>query len=315
MGKLHVFPVRTPAVVDDSVRISQAETSVLGTTIFHEEAGEGRPLVLLHWLNDSHRTWRRVLPELARTRRVLMPDLPGCGLSGRPDACYSLDWQARVMNAWLDQLGIDSADLVGHSYGGGVAQYMLLFNAARIRRLALVASGGLGRQVAFELRLASIPRVVELFGQPFMGPIAARALRAVGGVIGDEEARWVTEVNCRPGTARAFARTVRDVIDWRGQRRNFLDRASEVHTFPPVALFWGTKDRVIPHAHAYSTLATMKGAQLTTFEGCGHFPHHQCPESFVRALQQILDDPHASPVRCDFGTTVAEAGQPQQVAG
>lgn len=56
-----------------------ARTAVMGTEIFHEEVGSGPPLVLLHGLNDSHRTWRRILPYLAPSRRVLMPDLPGCG--------------------------------------------------------------------------------------------------------------------------------------------------------------------------------------------------------------------------------------------
>ena len=312
MGKLHMFPVPSPAVLDAGVRVTQAETSVLGTTIFHEEAGQGRPLVLLHGLNDSHRTWRKVLPELAKTRRVLVPDLPGCGLSGRPDACYSLDWQARVMNAWLDALGMESVDLVGHSYGGGVAQYMLLFNAARIRRLALVASGGLGRQVAFELRLASLPRVVELFGQPFMGPVAARALRAVGGVIGEEEARWVTEVNCRPGTARAFARTVRDVIDWRGQSgtssivRTSCATCRRSRSLGTIA--YPAEPRAPPPR-------TYDGRAAPTFEGCGHFPHRECPEAFVRSLVRFLDDPEASPVRCEFSEPAQQPGLVRTLQG
>ena len=165
---------------DDGAALSTAQTQVAGTNIFHEEAGTGRPLVLLHGLNDTHRTWRPVMRELARTRRVLVPDLPGCGLSGRPDASYALDWQANVVNSWLGELGLDEVDVVGHSYGGGVALQMLLLRPQRVRRLGLVAAGGLGREVTFELRLASLPRVVELFGQPFMVPLGARALRAGG---------------------------------------------------------------------------------------------------------------------------------------
>jgi len=271
-------------------------TTVLDVEIFHEESGSGRPLVLLHGLNDSHRSWRSVVPELARMRRVLVPDLPGCGLSGRPDATYSLDWQANVMSAWLDALGLDEVDVVGHSYGGGVAQYMLLLRPQRIRRLALVASGGLGREVSLELRLASFSRVVEMFGQPFMAPIAANALRAVGGVIGPDEATWMSEVNATPGTARAFARTVRDVINWRGQTRHFLDRAAEIEKFPPIAMFWGSRDRVIPHTQAVDTLKMLHGAELTMFEGCGHFPHHEQPKEFTNAVLSFMNAPFARSV-------------------
>lgn len=276
-----------------------ARTRVMDTEIFHEEVGSGPPLVLLHGLNDSHRTWRRILPYLSQSRRILMPDLPGCGLSARPDACYSLDWQARVMSAWLGEFGIEETDLVGHSYGGGVAQYMLLVVPQRIRRLALVAAGGLGREVSFELRLAALPWVVETLGQPFMGPVAAHALRGVGGIIDAESAYWMREVNALPGTARAFARTVRDVISWRGQTRHFLDRARDIRSLPPIELFWGDADRVIPHAQAVKTLEVMRGAQLTSFVGCGHFPQHQQPEALAAALLDFFDRATACPVQCE----------------
>jgi pimeloyl-ACP methyl ester carboxylesterase len=152
--------------------------------------------------------------------------------------------------------------------------------------------------VTFELRLASLPGVMEFFGQPFMVPLGARALRAGGGVVAADEEEWLRGVNSRPGTARAFARTVRDVIDWRGQTRHFLDRAREIKHFPPVALLWGGDDPVIPHAQAIKTLQILRGAALTTLAGCGHFPHHQRSEEFVRELTTFLDTPHARPVRC-----------------
>src|SRR5277367_5501594 len=142
-------------------------TRVQGCDLHWVELGQGAPLVLLHGLCDSHRTWSKVAPLLARHRRVLMLDLAGHGLSERPDASYALEWHARMVGAWLEALGLESVDLVGHSYGGGVALWMMLLEQrARIRRLALVAAGGLGRDVSFALRLASLPIVVERFGQP-----------------------------------------------------------------------------------------------------------------------------------------------------
>jgi pimeloyl-ACP methyl ester carboxylesterase len=144
------------------------------------EAGTGRPLVLLHGLCDSHRTWFPVAPALARSRRVLMLDLAGHGESSRPNASYSLEWHATLVAAWLEKLGLEEVDLVGHSYGGGVAQWMLLEHRKRIRRLALEASGGLGREVGPSLRWASFPFFVERFGQPFMALGTTRALNAAG---------------------------------------------------------------------------------------------------------------------------------------
>ena len=140
---------------------------VQGVHMHWAERGEGRPLVLLHGLSDSHRTWRRVAPALAAHRRVLMLDLPGHGLSDRPDASYDLDWNAKLVAAWFDLLGLDDVEVVGHSYGGGVAQQLLLHRTGQVRRLGLVSSGGLGRYVPLGMRLMSLP-VLEKLAQPFM---------------------------------------------------------------------------------------------------------------------------------------------------
>ena len=278
---------------------------VQGFDLHYAELGEGRPLVLLHGLSDSHRTWSRIAPALARTRRVLMLDLAGHGLSARPDATYALAWHASVVGAWLDALGLDDVDLVGHSFGGGIAQWMLLEHRARIRRLALVSSGGLGRDVGFALRLASLPLVVERFGQPFMAPGTRIALNAAGGAYEPDEIRRLACMNAIPGTARAFARSVRDVIDWRGQHRHFLDRAHEVGELPPVALFWGESDSVIPIAHGSEAASVLDGATLTRFAGCGHFPHRQEPEEFVRSLEAFVDAPVAKSARLRLGASTA----------
>ena len=284
-----------------------AETAASRT----EAASTEPPLVLFHGLNDCYRTWRRSAPLLARGRRVLIPDLPGHGLSERPDATYELQWYARLMAAWLDVAGVEVCDLAGHSFGGGVAQAMLLECPERIRRLALVASGGLGREVGWLLRLASIPFFVERFGQPFMGPCTRLTLRVAGSLLGEKDIEQLTSINAQRGSARAFARTVRDVIDWRGQRRTFFQRVSELRRLPPIAVFWGDRDGIIPVAHARAMLASVDGIQATLFEGCGHYPHHQHTEAFASALLRFLDDPTVTPARL---RVVATRPEPRHAA-
>ncbi len=253
------------------------------------ELGSGRPLVLLHGLCDSHRSWFPVAPALARSRRVLMLDLAGHGESSRPDASYSLDWHANIVGAWLETLGLHEVDLVGHSYGGGIAQWMLLAHRERVRRLGLESSGGLGREVGVALRWASFPFFVERFGQPFMSFGTVRALNAAGGAFSGEEIAILAEYNARPGTARAFSRSVRDVINGWGQHRHFLDRAHEVEALPPIALFWGEDDPVIPFAHGLETASLLEGVTLTRFPRAGHYPHRRAPARFVEVLEAFLD--------------------------
>ena len=267
---------------------------VEGCGVHWDEVGEGPPLVLLHGLCDSHRTWLKVAPPLARSRRVLMLDLAGHGLSERPDATYALDWHARVVGAWLEALGLGEVDVVGHSYGGGVALWMLLLERCpRIRRLALVAAGGLGREVTLALRLASVPFVVERLGQPFMAHGTRLALNAFGGTYERAEIARLVSMNSTAGTARAFARSVRDVIDWRGQHRHLLDGKGALASLPPVALFWGERDTVIPFAHATETASLLGGVRITRFAECGHFPHRQAPAAFASALEAFLSAPAA----------------------
>jgi pimeloyl-ACP methyl ester carboxylesterase len=146
------------------------------------------------------------------------------------------------------------------------------------------------------LRLAAFSRAVELFGQPFM---AFGTRRALGGVsaMSKEDIAELRAFNAEHGSARAFARTVRDVIDWRGQRRTFFQRAHEITRLPPVAVLWGDRDAIIPIAHAKAFEASVEGAVFKHFDGCGHYPHQEQPEAFVTAVRDFLDDPSAIAVR------------------
>lgn len=264
--------------------------SLDGTEVHWAEMGEGRPLVLIHGLADFHGTWSRVAPELAATHRVILPDLPGHGFSGRPDASYALEWYAGVMAKWIDALGLVDFDVAGHSFGGGVAQWLLLHRRDRIRRVALVAPGGLGRDVGAALRLCASTNLVERIGQPFMG-IGTRIGMRQFKVFDRDEIDLLAWLNARPGSARTLSRTVRDVIDWRGQVRHFMDRAHEVEALPPMLLLWGDADPIIPWVHAELFGDHVEGVEVARFEGCGHFPHRECPEAFTRTLLRFVDGP------------------------
>jgi pimeloyl-ACP methyl ester carboxylesterase len=225
-----------------------------------------------------------------------MPDLPGHGSSERPDASYELGWYARIVARWLESLRLDHVDVVGHSFGGGVAQMLLLECASRIRRLVLVASGGLGREIRPLLRLASAPGVVERFGQRFMGLGTRLALRADGSFT-QVDIRELAQMNAEAGSARAFARTVRDVIDWRGQRRVFFDRAHEIPVLPPIAVLWGVHDKVIPFDHGRAFAERVEGVTFVPFDQCGHYVHRERPEDFVHTVRELLDAPSLAPAR------------------
>lgn len=287
--------------------------TVDGVELQWSERGTGSNVLVLHGLSDSERSWWPVMAELGKHHRVLGLDLPGCGLSGRPDASYALDWQARLVAAWLDRVGISSCNLVGHSYGGGLAMWLLLHRPKAVRRLALVASGGLGREVAMELRLASLPFFTERWGQPWMGAVTRLLLSLNGHSLTAEDRARLLRFNTSPGTARAFARTVRDVIGWRGQTRHFLDRAAEVQALPAIALFWGENDRIIPIRHGEELACFLENCSLRRFPGAGHFLHWERPRELASALLDYLEAPNIAAAK--LRSPQAHAGQALGLAG
>jgi pimeloyl-ACP methyl ester carboxylesterase len=256
--------------------------------------GEGEPLILLHGLGDSHRSWRNAAPHLARHYRVLMPDLPGHGLSGRPDASYTLAWYARFVLDWMNAIGVERAHVCGHSFGGGVAQWMLLCDSTRVRSLALVAAGGLGREVAVGLRLASIPYFGPRLTPHFMG-LGTRAMmqKAIGdgGDIDPDEIERAVWMNNAPGTGRAFQRTVVGCVDLLGQHAQTWAHIDEIEELPPIAIFWGEKDRMIPVRHCHCSAKRLKGARVFTYPDCSHFLQLENAWGFARDLVAFLDHP------------------------
>jgi pimeloyl-ACP methyl ester carboxylesterase len=279
-------------MIQDLPMIGRAHETTLGdTSVAWSEMGSGPPLVLLHGIMDSHRVWRRAVPLLAEHFRVLMLDLPGHGWSGRPDAPYTLTWHAQVVSSWMEAIGVERAHVCGHSFGGGIAQWMVLDQRGRIDRLALVSPGGLGRQVALGMRVASFPvlgRKLTPLALRLALPTALRTFSATFGHMEPEEIELFLKMRMIPGTDRAFQRSLEGVINLFGQYMQTMQRAHEIASMPPTAIFWGDKDPIIPVRHGRAVLNHSTGIPLTEYNGCGHYPQLDVPSSFARDLIEFL---------------------------
>lgn len=273
-------------------------TMVGGVPIAWSELGKGPPVLLLHGLGDSHRTWRRAAPRLARHFRVILPDLPGHGLSGRPDAPYTLEWYAQAMSGFLDALDLDRTHVVGHSFGGGIAQWLLLLAPSRIERMVLVAPGGLSREVSLGLRLASFPIIAPILAPHLMG-IGTRVMLRTGSDLlqaEDEEIDRSAWLNAAPGSARAFCRTVSGCIDMFGQTVQAWDHMHDVPQLPPMKVVWGARDRIVPFRHAVGAASSrIEGAAFVQYDRSGHFPHLEESARFGEEVALFLDPEIAQP--------------------
>src|ERR1700759_3823974 len=114
------------------------EVILHGAPVRFHRMGEGPPVVLVHGITSSSRTWRSVMPGLAERHMVLAPDLLGHGRSGKPRGDYSLGAYASGVRDLMALVGIGSATIVCRWFGGGGAMQFAYQFPDRLERLALV---------------------------------------------------------------------------------------------------------------------------------------------------------------------------------
>ena len=278
--------------------MSPAEEIVIhGHCVSYRQAGEGSPIVLLHGITGSSRTWEDVMPRLAERHTVIAPDLLGHGESAKPRGDYSLGAYASGVRDLLIALGIEKATVVGHSLGGGVAMQFAYQFPERVDRLVLVSSGGLGEEVHLLLRAATLPAAEYV-----LPLLCAQPLRDAGAGV----ARVLGRVGLRPGSdleemargfaslgdleaRQAFIHTVRGIMDIGGQRVSARDRLYLAASVPTL-LIWGERDRMIPVAHGVAAHEAMPGSRCIVYEQAGHFPHRDHPWRFAGDLLEFVHE-------------------------
>ena len=263
--------------------------------------GTAPVLWLIHGIGDSSRTWEGVLPLLANEHTVVAPDLLGHGASDKPRADYSIGGFANGMRDLQVVLGIERATIVGHSLGGGVAMQFAYQFPERVERLVLVASGGLGSEVNPLLRAAAIPGASFAIAASSR-PVFQRAVIGLGrrltrfGILDKndvEDVAVIWEGLRDESTRKAFLRTLRAVIDVKGQAVTSHDRlylAADV----PVLLVWGDRDPMVPVTHAARAAEALPHAQLSIIPRSGHMPHRTAPEAFASSVRSFVASTQAA---------------------
>ena len=259
-------------------------------------AGSGPAVLLVHGITSRSETWRRVIPRLAEAHTVIAPDLLGHGESAKPRGDYSLGSFASGLRDIMIALDVQTATVVGHSLGGGIAMQLAYQFPERVERLVLVNSGGLGREVSLLLRAATLPGaelvLPLLFGTPLLRPAGAVFGRVLGTLglrsSGDLEgiAHGVASLR-RAEARRAFLHTARSIMDVGGQRVNATDRLYLAESMPSL-IVWGERDPLIPADHGRAAHAAMPGSRLELFADAGHFPFNDDPDRFVDVLSDFI---------------------------
>ncbi|SDF57569.1 Pimeloyl-ACP methyl ester carboxylesterase [Blastococcus fimeti] len=260
-------------------------------------AGEGPPLLLLHGIGNSAQTWAGVVDRLAASHTVIAPDLLGHGSSDKPRGDYSIAGYANGMRDLLSVLDIEQATVVGHSLGGGIALQFAYQFPERCERLVLVGSGGLGPELSLSLRAATVPGseavLTALTHLPLPLRTGLRALDAVGRAVGWNRAQDLAEAGeamlalSDVEARRAFLRTLRSVVDARGQCVTAIDRLYLAEAIPMMVI-WGRRDPIVPVAHAEAVRELVPSARVEVFEHAGHWPHLAQPDRFAEVLLDFI---------------------------
>lgn len=242
------------------MQVQQFRARVGPAELYYEVAGRGRPVVLIHGLCGSGKWWAANVPFLARRYRVYTVDLVGFGRSrcGHP---FTLTDAARTVAAWMRQVEIGRAHVLGHSMGGHIAAELAADHPELVDRLMLVDAA------ALPFDLGCVP-----------GPLDALrglARAATPGFLG----LLLSDASCAgPAT---IARAALDLLA--ADLRPKLTRIAA-----PTLLVWGDDDLLVPLRLGRQLAASIPGARLAVLPDTGHSPMIERPETFNRLAANFL---------------------------
>jgi len=277
---------------ENSPEIGREITAAGYRTNVHDYGGDNRkngvPVMMIHgsgpgvtaWAN-----WRLVIPELAKNRRVVAPDMLGFGYSERPDdQVYSRERWVKHAIGVMDELELEQADLVGNSFGGGLALALAIDHPERVRRLVLMGSAG--------VRFPLTKGLDDVWGyqpsfenmQRLMGVFAFNKA-----LLTDELAEMRYQASIRPGFQESFSAM------FPAPRQRWVDslasREEDIQALSHETLILhGREDEVIPLDASYRLAELIDRAQLHVFGRCGHWTQIEHADRFARLVNDFLTE-------------------------
>ncbi|MDR6538169.1 alpha/beta fold hydrolase [Variovorax soli] len=254
--------------------------------------GQGKPLLLVHGLGSSWRSWQGILQPLAARRSVIAIDLPGFGKSPPLDGAVTVGALADALEQFLQEHDLIGTDAAGSSIGAR----LLLELASRDGVLGSVVSLGPGGfWVGWErfLFAASVWLSCRL----------ARSLQfAMPALVSHGWSRHLllARFSVQPA-ALPFSMVLEEMRSYASARsfeavllallREPAQRGADAGRMPgPLVIGWGRLDRICLPRQAARALQLYPGARLHWFERCGHFPHWDAPEETTRLILEATAD-------------------------
>ena len=268
----------------DSVRTKKATVSTLS-------AGTGEPIVCIHGLGGTKASFLPTVAALADRHRVIAFDLPGFGESDKPiAAAYDAPYFANSVTALMDELGLESAHIIGNSLGGRVGIELGLLHPERVRKLALLSPAVAWLRDRPLKRLLQLPLPRLGLIQPTPRFIAEPIVRRIvpGGDRGWVAAGVDEFLRCylTPRGRAAFYEAARNIyLDEPNGDDGFWTRLGGLEC--DTLFVWGRSDTLVPIAfmkHVERTLPRARHVELD----CGHVPQLERPIQTHAAIRELL---------------------------
>jgi pimeloyl-ACP methyl ester carboxylesterase len=253
-------------------------TTTSNESLFFFEKGAGPPLVLVHGLMIDGEMFATVLDRLAERRRVIVPDLRGSGRSRRLPPPDTVVRQSADLATLLDRLGIASADVLGYSQGGAVAQQFAADYPHRCSRLVLACAYAYNMATRREwLEGHFAPLLLRLLGiSRFSDLVVGQGLKQVS----SDRAAWVKSLIARQDKRRMIG-AWKAAMAFDGRSRLDAIRC-------PTLIVAGSADGAVPMHHARLLHAGISSSRLLVIEGADHALVWSRPEALVDAVEEFL---------------------------
>jgi pimeloyl-ACP methyl ester carboxylesterase len=297
MQELMTTPPLEP--VPEVARIPGAEecsVTLDGVTWRYWHAGSGPPLLLVHGFMGYSFSWRFNVEPLSHEFSVYAMDLPGCGFSQRtPDATCTLAGDAERLLRFMDHFGIEQADIVGSSRGGGLAIVLGAMLARqnmlhRIRRLVLASpinpwsSNGqlLTRVFATTLGGEFVMRVL-----PKLDVLLTRYFKRLYGDPKRISPGSIEGYGAGLDGPGSFEHLLRIVRSWHHDLAVIEQSLPAIGELPTL-LLWGSRDKAVFPSSIHQLQSRLKNSALVLMRGVGHLPYEEAPTEFDRIVCDFL---------------------------
>lgn len=259
------------------------------------ERGRGVPVVMIHGFGASKDNWVRFAARLPSGFRLVIPDLPGFGESGRdPEQLFDVATQARRVLLFLDAVGIQRFHLMGNSMGGHIAALIAARYPDRVQSLVLIASAGV-----------ESPRDSELIAtlKKSNGESNLLVLESA-----EDFPRFARFVFVKPPYMPHLLRRglVRYTLSQAGYHRalfrhlidHYVPLEPELHRIrAPVLIVWGDRDRVLDASSIDVLQSRLRQVESVVLQDCGHIPMLERPAETARHVGNFLERHRASETR------------------